>query len=970
MFRETSCLSRGLRTLKGLAMIGGVLLSADACAEPVDFSRDIQPLLAKRCFSCHGPDTHEAGLRLDDAAGAVAALDSGTRAIVPGKSAESEILARITSGDPDMQMPPEGPRLTATQADAIKRWIDEGAEWKEHWAFRPLVRPAVPAVADGGQPIPNPIDAFIRNGLARRGLDAPAPADKTALIRRATYDITGLPPTEQEVRDFLADDSPKAWEKVVDRLLASPHYGEQWGRHWLDLVRYADTNSFERDGNKPHAWRYRDYVIRSHNDDKPYDQFVVEQLAGDELPAPTSDSLIATGYYRLGVWDDEPADRLQSQYDWFDDIVATTGQVFLGLTVNCARCHDHKIDPIPQRDYYSLLAFFDNIAPMGKGGDQIERPLFRDAAERQDYDQKVADLNRRRQEAQQAVTEIEKRFRVEWERQSAGQVAGGDLDDLEYRFYRDSWTRLPAFEELKAEDAGPVPGQLFDISVAPSLRPDFFGYVFTGFLKVPADGDYTFSLDSDDGARLTVGGQGIVEYDGIHGEGTAKTATVPLKAGRVAIRLDYFQGQHGKGLTVTWSGPDFAARRLSAAPASRKAAGKYFDLKQAIRIDGERLLGVDGKKEYDEKVKALEKLKKEEVHVDKALVVTERGPTPAETYVFYRGNPHAEKKPENRVGPAFPSILKAKEPVIPTPAAGAKTSGRRTALARWLVSPDHPLTARVMANRIWQHHFGRGIVRSTSNFGMMGDPPTHPDLLDWLATELVADNWRLKPLHKLILMSQAYRAASTATAEALAADPLNDSFWRFDMRRLSAEELRDSIHVASGAFNPKMFGPGVYPAIPREVMAGQSRPGEGWGSSSPEEQARRSVYAFVKRSLITPILADFDLADTDTSCPVRFTTTQPTQALGMMNGEFLHQQARVFAERVRREAGGPDAADVSAQVRRALEIALVRPVTDAEVANGVALIDKLDDTDGVSPSRAMELFCLMVLNLNEFAYLD
>ena len=972
MCRENSCLSRGLRMLT-LAVVGsGILLSAEAFAEPVDFSRDIQPLFAKRCFSCHGPDTHEAGLRLDQMAGATAALDSGSRAIVPGKTAESEILARITSNDPDTQMPPEGPRVSAAQVDAITRWIDEGAEWKEHWAFRPLVRPAVPVVADAAGDAANPIDGFIRAGLAHRGLKAPAPADKTTLIRRATYDVTGLPPTEQEVRDFLADDSADAWEKVVDRLLASQHYGEQWARHWLDLVRYADTNSFERDGNKPHAWRYRDYVIRSLNDDKPYDQFVIEQLAGDELPDQTNDAFIATGYYRLGVWDDEPADREQSRYDWLDDIVATTGQVFLGLTVNCARCHDHKIDPIPQRDYYSLLSFFENITPMGNGGDQVERPLFKADAERQAYEEKVADLKRRRDEAQVAVTEIETRFRTKWERQSTGQVAGGDLDDLEFRFYRDSWKSLPVFDDLKAEDTGSVPGQVFNIAVAPSLRPDNFGYVFTGFLKVPMDGDYTFSLDSDDGSRLIIDGRVIAEYDGIHGEGKPKTATVPLKAGRLPIRLDYFQGRQGKGLTVGWSGPGFPMRSLSAPAVAVGSDGlaKKSDLKKAITADGERILGAEGKKDYDAKAKALEALKKEEVPIDRALVVTERGPEAPDTFVFYRGNPHAEKKPENKVGPAFPSILKAKEPVIPTPAADAKTSGRRTALARWLVSPGNPLPARVMANRIWQYHFGRGIVRSASNFGMMGDPPTHPELLDWLATELVANNWRLKPLHKLILMSHAYRAAAKGNTEAFALDPLNDSFWRFDMRRLSAEELRDSIHVASGAFSPKMFGPGVYPTIPKEVMAGQSRPGEGWGSSSPDEQARRSVYAFVKRSLITPILADFDLADTDTSCPVRFTTTQPTQALGMMNGEFLHQQARVFAERVRREAGGPDAANVSAQVRRALELALVRPATDAEVANGVALIDKLDDADGVSPSRAMELFCLMVLNLNEFAYLD
>jgi mono/diheme cytochrome c family protein len=944
-----------------------IIVSAHAVAEPVDFSRDIQPLLAKRCFSCHGPDTHEAGLRFDQADAATAKLESGTRAIVTGRPSESEILARITSTDPAIQMPPEGPRLTSAQVAVVRKWIEEGAEWKEHWAFRPLVRPAVPASTP---PSVHPVDAFLRDGLVRRGLPVPPTADKVAVLRRVTYDVTGLPPTEREVHDFLGDTSPHAWERVVDRLLASPHYGERWGRHWLDLVRYADTNSFERDGDKPHAWRYRDYVIRSLNDDKPYNRFVAEQLAGDELPEPTNDAVIATGYYRLGLWDDEPADREQAKYDTLDDIVATTGQVFLGLTIHCARCHDHKIDPIPQRDYYSLLAFFHNVTPMGDRQinlANIERNIFKDETQRLAYEERVADLEHRRNEAQRAVGEIEASFRKSWEALHAEHATVADLDDLEFRFYRDSWTKLPAFDELKPEDTGPVPGQRFDITIAPSLRPDSFGYVFTGFLKVPHTGEYTFTLDSDDGSRLTVAGRTVIEYDGIHGEGKPKTATVPLEAGRVPVRLDYFQGRHGKGLTVSWTGPGFTVRRLSA---TATAAGEGFDLVAALKADGQAILGVEGKRDYDAKVAALKALKNEQVPVDKALVVTERGPEPPETFVLYRGNPHAERKPENLVGPAFPSILKAKDPVIPVPAEGAKTSGRRTALAAWLVSPDNPLTARVMANRVWQHHFGRGIVRSASNFGMMGDPPTHPELLDWLAVELVANGWRLKPLHKLILMSQAYRAAATSNAEAFALDPLNDSFWRFDMRRLSAEELRDSIHVASGAFNPKMYGPGVYPAIPKEVMAGQSRPGSGWGDSPAEEQARRSIYAFVKRSLITPILADFDVADTDTSCPVRFTTTQPTQALGMMNGEFLQRQARVFAERVRREAGGPDAADVRAQVRRALEIALVRPVGDDEVARGVALIDRLDDADGVSPGRAMELFCLMVLNLNEFAYLD
>jgi len=957
----------------GLAIVAMAQMAAAAPA--VDFSREIQPLLAKRCFACHGPDTQEGGLRLDRADSAHAALESGSRAVVPGDQAASELLERITSDDPDLRMPPEGPRLSADQIDTLRRWITAGGEYRAHWAFMPVVRPAVP---DTGSAT-SPIDGFVRAGLAARGLSVPTAADRRTLLRRASYAVTGLPPTEEALREFLADDSPAAWERVVDRLLASPHYGEHWARHWLDLVRYADTNSFERDDDKPHAWRYRDYVIRSFNDDKPYDRFVIEQLAGDEAESPTPDELIATGFYRLGIWDDEPADALQARYDWLDDVVSTSGQTFLGLTVGCARCHDHKIDPITQRDYYALLAFVHNVTPMGgrtMAAENIERPLFADAEAKQRYEAALADLADRRRDAQLAVTGIEERFRTAWEAEHETTVVGGDLDDLEFRFYRDAWKSLPEFDELKPEDTGFATGNLFDITVAPSLRPDNFGYVFTGFLKVPAAGDYTFTLDSDDGSRLTVDGRVVLLYDGIHGEGRPRSATVSLAAGRLPIRLDYFQGIYGRGLSVSWSGPGFASRRLSAAAKGKGGAKQAGDLAGALRADGERLLGSEAMRDYAAKKKALEKLVREGVPIDKALVVTEHGPAAPDTFVLFRGNPHAETKPEGRVEPAFPAVFTASVPTI-TPAPGGRSSGRRTALARWIASANNPLTARVMANRIWQHHFGRGLVRSASNFGLAGDPPTHPELLDWLASDLVAGGWRLKRLHKAILMSDAYRAASTATPSGLAKDPLNDAFWRFDMRRLAAEELRDAIHMASGEFNPKMFGPGVFPAIPKAVMAGQSVPGKGWGDSPREEQARRSIYAHLKRSLVTPILADFDVADTDTSCPVRFVTTQPTQALGMMNGDFLQRQAKVFADRVRREvqAGQPAPApaaddDTAALVRRAVEIALVRPATDDEVARGVALVDRLETTDGVGPGRAFELTCLMILNLNEFCYLD
>jgi polyhydroxyalkanoate synthesis regulator phasin len=401
----------------------------------------------------------------------------------------------------------------------------------------------------------------------------------------------------------------------------------------------------------------------------------------------------------------------------------------------------------------------------------------------------------------------------------------------------------------------------------------------------------------------------------------------------------------------------------------QEARGEVKAIKQRIKEHGEQARDELTKKDLEAWHEKVRQLEQEKAQMAAALVVTEYGTTAPDTFVLYRGNPHAETSPELLVEPAFPSVLKAATPTIEPPENGRST-GRRLALAKWIVSAENPLTARVLANRIWQYHFGRGIVRSPSNFGFAGDPPTHPELLDWMATELLRQDWQLKGLQKTILMSAAYQAASTPNEEAYAQDSRNESFWRFDMRRLSAEELRDSVHVVSGAFNPKMFGPGTYPSIPKEVLATQSKPGQGWGNSSPEEQARRSVYVHIKRSLITPILADFDLADTDTTCPVRFVTTQPTQALGMMNSEFMQQQSKVFAERIAGEAGGPDMADTKSCVRRAIEVALVREPTDDEVQHGLALINELETTEGISPGRSLELYCLFLLNLNEFAYLD
>ena len=819
------------------------------------FEARIRPLLVENCLKCHGEKKPKNGLRLDSRAGMIAGGEQGP-AVVPGQPEKSLIIKAVNYQE--LEMPPKK-KLSAEQIADLTRWVKMGVPWpgadpnqpapkprakeyqvtaedRAHWSFQPVKRPPVPVVKERAW-VANPVDAFILARLEAKGLTPNPPAGRRELIRRVYYDLTGLPPTPEEVEAFVADPSPRAYEALVDRLLESPSYGEKWGRHWLDLVRFAETNSYERDNPKPHAWRYRDYVIRSFNDDKPYDQFIREQLAGDELPAAGADGLIATGYYRLGIWDDEPADREQARYDGLDDILATTGQVFLGLTVDCARCHDHKIDPFPQRDYYRLLAFFQNITPYRNGGPGDEAPLMADAVSRHDYEQRLRELADQRRQVQAAITAIEEDFRFLY-------------------------------------DQGPVAKE---------------------------------------------------------------------------------------------------------------------DLARLIQSDGARVLGKERYEQYRGLLRERQMLRTRKVPAAMALCVAETGPSAPDTFILLRGNPHV---PGDKVEPGFPQVLGGKTPAIPVPAPDARTSGRRLLLANWIASPENPLTARVMVNRVWQYHFGRGIVRSANNFGLLpGNEPTHAQLLDWLGAEFMDPSpqplspqgrgaptdplspqgrgvgvrgWRLKPLHRLLLTSNAYRMSSRGNARGLAVDPGNDLFWRFDMRRLSAEEVRDSILAASGTLSRKMYGPGVYPEIPAAVMAGQSRPGYGWGKSPPEEQARRSVYIHVKRSLLTPILESFDTAETDRTTPVRFVTTQPTQALHLLNGEFLNQQAALLAGRLRREAGD----DVSKQVRLALSLVLTRPAGAEEVRRGVDVMAALRTRDGATADRALTYFCLMVLNLNEFVYLD
>ncbi|MDC0261926.1 DUF1549 domain-containing protein [Planctomycetaceae bacterium] len=937
-----------------------VLLFVSPALAQVDYSREIRPLLAKRCYSCHGPGEQESGLRVDTEASIKSELESGEHAIISGKPAGSELIARITSDDEFTRMPPEGKPLTDQEVKLLEQWISEGAHWESHWAFKDVARPEPPSVKQQDW-IKTPIDAFVLDRLEQNNLSPNPQATKLQLIRRATYNLTGLPPSQSEVEAFLNDESSNAFEKVVDRLLDSPRYGEHWARHWLDIVRYAETNSFERDSLKPHAWRYRDYVIRSFNDDKPYYQFVREQLAGDEIDEVTPDSIIATGYYRLGIWDDEPADRLLAVYDNLDDLVSTTGQAFLALTINCARCHDHKIDPITQADYYSMASFFNGINPMARGGGpNIERAIFENEAARQEYENKVQELNEQRNAVQAKVRAIEDEFREKYKQISLAEVQQPDLANLKYRFYRDTFKTLPDFDNLKAETEESLDPPYFDIR--PATREDFFGFVFEGELIVPEDGKYTFWLDSDDGARLLIDGKKLIEYDGIHGVGKPHQKPLELKAGRVAIRLEYFQGQHGKGLAVRWSGPKFRDRYLSATTADNVLLSELSSrpLPELMRISGRKVLGPKRFKHYNDLKKEMNQLFGKKIPSDYALAVTEVS-EPPEMHIMNRGNPRLVG---DKVTPSFPVLLTSIKPYIEK--TSSNTSGRRRALADWMTSPDNKMTARVIVNRIWQHQFGRGIVRSSNNFGLLGSAPTHPKLLDWLASDFMDHGWTIKRVQKMILMSNTWQQSSTPNPDAYAIDPTNDQFWKHDMRRLNAEEIRDSLYAATGELNVKMYGPGIYPIIPAAILAGQSQPGSGWGDSSPEERARRSVYIHIKRSLITPFLAEFDFCETDSSCADRFSTVQPTQALGMLNSEFVHERALVLADRLQRDH--PD--NLDAQIRHSIWLACQRPATEGDLERGRKLVKSLKSEHGLNDEQALDLYSLMIVNLNEFMYLD
>ncbi len=905
MNRASQCLGLGWRarsTRYGLtiAFLASCFFVAAAPAADLSFSQDVAPILQGKCLSCHGEGELMSQLDLRTRE---AMLRGGVRgpALVPGRAAESRIYQQISGSQAPVM--PLGGALSADEISTLERWINEGASWdvarldpqpkppgheqapaaaakpekvgiteadRQWWAFRKPLREPGPQ-HDAARWKSNPVDAFLKKRLDEKGLEPAPRADRRTLIRRAYLDVVGLLPAPEEVEAFVNDSSNDAFAKLVDRLLASPHYGERWGRHWLDVARYADSGGYEHDYDYPHAWRYRDYVVRALNEDKPYDQFIREQLAGDELDEVTNDSLIATGFNRVGpTVGFREKDNPQYRYNYLDDMIGTTGRAFMGMTVNCARCHDHKFDPILQHDYYSMLATFFPFV-------KYEFPLAPPEA--------VAEFEARKAEIDAEIKPLTAK-----------------ISDLEAPYRKLAFEKkLESFPEeiqaaVRAPEAERSPGQKLLADQVTSIRAS---------VDTVAD-----RIKPEDRAAMDALKAQIEEL---------KKRMPPELPRAMAVRDgDYRFAPDGLG--------------------------------------DEKLPGKGEREEYGEIAGTF-------------LPQAGKPFVPPTAYLLPSGDHRVKGDP---VEPGFLSVLtRGDEPTAVPPTGKNVSSGRRRALAEWIASPDHPLTARVMVNRLWHFHFGRGIVATTSNFGRTGEPPLYPELLDWLATEFVRRGWSIKSMHRLLMTSEAYQMASVFDHPGnREKDPSGRHLWRFPERRVEAEVIRDIVLDASGKLNREVGGKPFFPPIPEAVRL--SFPKGKWEMNEQGPAVwRRSIYSYWKRGLRYPMFEVFDQPDPNVTCERRNSTTVPTQALTLLNNEFVLQQAKYFAERVVSEAGGGG----EARIRRAYQIALSRGPDGDELNRNLGFLAKQaqyhraqgdDDPDGT----ALVDLCDVILNLSEFVYVN
>jgi hypothetical protein len=890
-----------------LAVVSLLVLLSIAARGQKSQAADVTAILAK-CQQCHGAAVQMSKLSVISRD---ALLQGGAHgpAIVPGHASDSLLYKRITGQEkPAMPMAPMSP-LTQDEIAAVKAWIDQGAPWPEEakagpvsapnheseasllayngyreraitdadrqwWSFKKPVRPAIPQVQDARWS-KSPIDALVKAKLEAKGLTAAPPADRTTLIRRAYLDLVGLLPSPAEVDAFVKDPSPHAYEDLIDKLLASPHYGERWARLWLDVARYSDSTGYEYDYDVSDAWRYRDYVIKAFNQDKPYNQFILEQLAGDELDKPTFDSLTATGFVRLGPRVlDRDLENPNYRYDYLDDIIRTTYQSFQALSVNCARCHDHKFDPITRKDYYKTIAVFNGFV-------EYDHPLL-PSVEWDKYQKSANEINSKIKVLRDQVAAIEAPYRKE-------------------RFQKILST-FPADiqEAFNTPDEKRTPGQKLLAAQVATVRGDDDQDFNTGgraLIKVSAE---------DEQARQKL----LDQIDALNKQMPPKPpVALGVRDGDFRF-IPHPPFQPGSLGGIIYEKYGFAGKYLP-------SSGDHYE--------------------------------------------------PPPTYFAATGlMPFADEMKAPVVEPGFLTVMAepGRQPFADPPKNGYPTSGRRRALAEAIASGDNPLTARVMINRIWYQHFGQGIVTTPNNFGKMGTQPSNPELLDWLATEFMARGWSIKQVHRLIMNSEAYKMASDYYTGADAEkDPTNQCLWRFPVKRLEAEIIRDAVLSASGDLNFQAGGKPFFPPVPEAVTSQVPTKGRWEKTEEGPSTWRRSIYAYVKRNLKYPMFEVFDQPDATLSCERREVTTVPTQALTLFNNEFFLLQARHFADRVTREAGTGSAAQIKLMYR----IAFGREPSTRELRQAEDFLKKQAKPAG---QTALAEFAHVIFNTNEFLYIN
>ena len=863
-----------------------------------DYARDIAPLLAEKCSACHSGKAKTSGFSVATREAVLAGGNKHGKAVIGGHP-EQSVLLKILRGELAPKMP-VGSDLSKAEIELVASWIRSMPAEKPagqqawRWPYEKPVKPAIPSPKNAVW-ARNPVDSFILAKLDQNGLAPAAEAGKRVLARRAYFDLVGMPPTPDELSTFLSDPAPNAYEKLIDRLLDDPRYGERWGRHWLDLVRYGETSGLEGDGAIGNAWRYRDWVIEAFQKDMPYDRFVMLQLAGADEHSKTRNNYqpdvqghIPLGFLRVAPWDRSNLVAEEVRQNYLSEITTVTGSIFLGLSVGCARCHDHKYDPIPQRDYYRMQAFFNAIQV-----ENVDVP-YKDPEFRARAEAKIKELQTQlkegpdRKELDRFEAEMLKKYIAARKKNSEGKELTREDLRLEMRRKEDSF---------------------FARAVS-----DRYGDVLEDANRTQ-DAEEKKLLDDLEKELLPQLQQAYAERK-----------TDPL--GRFDI------------LTVE-------------------------DLRGEIGRSSSKIFQASEREHHQEVSERLETLRRRMGRWQtNALTVKNvpgppNGPMIAPTRLLIRGD---YRQPGEPVEPGFLSAITGKS----EPAAletdryrQYPTRGWRFTLARWIASPENPLTARVMVNRIWQHHFGAGIVGTPSDFGANGERPTHPELLDWMAHRFVEEKWSIKAMHRLMMTSAAYRQSSeNAAMNANAKDAENKLLWRFPRRRLQAEEIRDSILMISGRLNGERGGPSVFPPLP-EDLADFARYGRGgalmWETNEKEEDMRRrSVYTFQRRSMPLPMMAAFDAQVFSESCERRSSTTTPLQALSMMNGNLIQEESHHLATRITAAAG--DSRD--AQIAKAFEHVLNRKPSSDEIARFRSF------------SGQLEAVCRVLLNSNEFLYLD